>query len=327
MVNGNSVIFQIGKESTYATAVAGTEQIKISSESFKAVYNKVDEGLATGGKGSGLQQTMGIKAEGAFSTLMRPDMGNILYGALGQQDTEEDEDTSGVYHHTFTCIPSGESYHLPSWTAYVDRKIGKFCYPGCKVSSLSLQAAAGDYLKADVNFSGRTEETAATMPALTPSALKAFKFAHGKVYRKTGSSLTEIADITSIGLEINNNLDADTQTTGTGNYYAQPEAGTREISLSLEMIYSTAAETLRNSFYKSDDTLAVRVEFTADEMIGSTSAPNKLIIDLPCCQMNSADANMSGLERLNQSVSLNVADNLTDELITIDLVNARSTDY
>ena len=82
MVSGNSVIFQIGKESTYGTAVAGTKQIKISSESFKPNYNKVDEGLATGGRGEGLKQTMGIKVEGGLSTLLRPDMGYLIFGAL-----------------------------------------------------------------------------------------------------------------------------------------------------------------------------------------------------------------------------------------------------
>lgn len=53
MINGNSVTFQLGKESTYGTAVSATEQIKISSESLKPVYNKVEEGVATGGRGAG----------------------------------------------------------------------------------------------------------------------------------------------------------------------------------------------------------------------------------------------------------------------------------
>lgn len=74
MVNGNSVKLQIGEESSYATIADATEQIKISSESLKAAYNKVDEGLATGGRGSGKRQTMGIGVEGSFSTLFRPDM-------------------------------------------------------------------------------------------------------------------------------------------------------------------------------------------------------------------------------------------------------------
>lgn len=326
MVSGNSVIFQIGKESTYGTAVAGTKQIKISSESFKPNYNKVDEGLATGGRGSGLKQTMGIKVEGALSTLMRPDMGYLLFAALGAQEVEEGSGSS--YIHTFTCIQNGESYHLPAWTAYVDRKIGVFKYNGCKVSSMTLSAAAGDYLKLDMNFAGRTEASGASLASLSPSALKAFKFAQGKVYRKVSSDWVEIADITNMSLELNNNLDSDTQTTGTGDYYAEPEVGTRECNITLDMIYSTAAEQLRAAYYKSDDTLAVRLVFTSDELADDDpSVPYKLTIEVPCCQMSDSSANMSGLDKMVQNVTLNAVDNLTDEFVTMELVNLDSSAY
>ena len=328
MVFGNSVKLQIGKETTYGTAATTTKQVKISSESFKPVYNKIDEGLATGGRGEGLKQTMGIKVEGGLSTLLRPDMGYLIFGALGVQDTDAGEGTD--YKHTFTCIQNGESYHLPSFTVKVDRKVGIFAYNGVKVSTMSLSAAAGDFVKADFNFVGRTETSGASLAALTPSALRAFKFAQGKVYKKVSDDFVEIADVTNMAVDFDNGLDSDTQTTSTGDFYEQPEAGTRKITVNLDMIYNAAAEQFRTAYYKTDNTLAVRLIFTSDEYADSTSGsevPYSMTIDIPCCQMSDATANMGSLDKLPQSVTLNAVDNLEDELITIELVNKDSADY
>lgn len=319
MINGNSVIAQVGKESVYGTGIAATKQFKISAESLKPVYNKIDEGLATGGRGAGLQATMGIGVEGSMSTLFRADMGYLLKGVLG---TEVVASATEGYKHTFTCIAAGEEYHLPSWSFAVDRKVAKFRYVGSKVNALTLSASSGDYLKCDFDVVGKNEEVIDSLPALTPSALKAFKFAQGKVYKGT----TEIADVTSMSVAINNNCDYQTQTSATGDYYKEPEVGTREISCELSAIYASGVEAIRNEFYKSDKTLSVKLEFISDEIIG-TAEPYKLTITLPCCQMSDASANMGGLDTLSQSMSLNVVDNLVDELIEVELYNSDSEEY
>lgn len=324
MVNGNSVVLQLGKETTYGTAATPDEQIKISSESLKEVYNKIDEGLAVGGRGAGMVATMGIGVEGSFSTLLRPDMGKLLAATLG---TEADVVASTVGHlHTFTAVePEGS---LPSLTAIVDRKVEKFSYSGLKVASLSLSADAGGYVTADVSFNGKKETSGATLQTLTPSALKAFKFAGGKAYIDD----VAIADVTSMSLEINNNLDAQIQTTDTGVYYKEPAVGVREITSNLSMIYSASAESVRNSLYKTDNTFALKLEFTSDEeMVDSDDDEKKeaykMTILLPCCQMDDANANMGGLETLMQDISVRVCDNLDDELITVLLINAKETKY
>ena len=324
MINGNSVIAQIGKETTYGTSVSATEQFKIASESLKPVYNKIDEGLATGGRGAGLKATMGIGVEGSMSTLMRADMGYLLAAALGVESVEGTSDGEGgevaPFTHTYTAIESDETKHLPSFTIKVDRKVDKFAYSGCKINTLTLSASAGDYLKADFDIVGKNEEPGTTMQTLSPSSLKAFKFAQGKMYTVVSGTRTEIADVDNISLEINNNLDSQTQTTSTGDYYAQPEVGTREINVTAEAIYSSAVESIRNTYYKSDATVGISLEFISDEVAAGTT-PNKLTIELPCCQMSDADANMGGLDTLKQNMTFNVVDNLTDELIEIKLVN------
>lgn len=329
MINGNSVVFQIGKESTYGTVADPTNQLKISSESLKPVYNKIDEGLATGGRGAGLKATMGIGVEGSISTLMRPDTVYLLAGVLGAEATPTATTGGEGYVHKFTAIEAAENKHLPSWTCYVDRKVGQFSYSGCKINRLSLAASAGDYLKCDVDFVGQNEASGATMGDAEDapvSTKKAYKFAQGKVYSGTGSSRVAIADIDSISLEINNNCDYQIQTTDTGDNYKEAEVGTREISLSLSAIYASGSEALRNSYYKSDATLAVEIEFISDEVLDADENYS-LKITLPCCQMSDADANMGGLETLKQNMTLNVVDSLTEELIEVEAVTVDSAKY
>lgn len=319
MINGNSVVLQMGKETTYGTAIACTNQIQISNESLKEVYNKIEEGLAVGGRGVGKVATMGIGVEGSVFTLFRPDMGLILKSALG---VEVVASATEGYKHTFTAIENDEEKHLPSLTVKVDRKVDCFSYPGCKIGSLTLSAENGNYLLAEINFNGKQEITNVTLEDLTPSTLKAFKFAGGKFYVDD----TEIADVTSVSLEINNNLTTQVQTSSTGDYYKEPEAGMREITANLSMLYSASAELLRKNKYKTDDTFALKLEFVSDEKI-SSAEKFKMVITLPCCQMNDATANMSGLDTLPQDVSIRVVDNLEDELITVELYNSDEAAY
>lgn len=315
-VSGNAVVFQLGKESAYGTLGTATEQIQISSESLRPTYNKISEGLATGGKGEGFMATMGKGVEGSISTLFRADMGLILGGALGKEANVTGTDAKT---HVFTCIESAPNVHLPSLSALVDRKVDAFSYTGLKINRLSLSASQGDYLKCDVDFVGKAETESATMQTgLTPSTLKAFKFAQGKVYNGD----TAIADIKSMSLELNNNLDYQTQTTDTGDFYKEAEVGTRSVAISLEAIYAGGVESLRKDYYKTDDTLSLTMEFTSD------ASPYKLTIDIPCCQMNDASANMSDpSSSLSQTMSLNAVDNLDDEFITMTLVNTKSDKY
>ncbi|MCQ2052957.1 MAG: phage tail tube protein [archaeon] len=317
MINGNSVIAQMGLESSYGVSASATKQYKISSESLKAVYNKIDEGLATGGRGMGLKATMGIGVNGSESTLFRADMGYLIAGVLGVESADASGDKT---NHTFTAIESSESAHLPSWTMYVDRKVGKFKYTGCKINALTLSASAGDYLKCDFDVVGKEEIDNATLGDLTPSTLKAFKFAQAKMYKIVDDVETTIADVDSISLAINNNCDAQTQTTDTGDFYKEPEVGVRDIQLTASVIYSAGTEEFRKAFYKSDDTCGVKVEFVGDD-------GNKLTITLPCVQMADADANMGGLDTLKQNMTLSVVDNLVDELITIELLNDDAEEY
>ena len=317
IVNGNSLILQLGAESSYGTAATPTRQIRVASESLKPTYNKVDEGLLTGGRGAGRKEIMSLKVEGDISTLARPDdVGLFLKAALGVEEVDGNK-------HTFTALGTDLEDSLPSLTAVLDRKVDKFSYAGLKVNTLSFSAAPEDYLKLDVSFVGREESTGAELAELSPSSLKSFKFRHGKV--KLGG--VEVADITNINFSYNNNLDTETQTTSTGLYFKEPEPGMRAITTELEMLYAEGTEAYRTSYYKTDATVSIELKFISDETFGDNKTPYSLTISIPCNQCSDASANMSGADSTKQTMSFEAVDNLTDELITVELVNDVSDEY
>lgn len=323
MISGNKLRVQIGKETTYGTAATGEYQIKVSSEGFKLRLNKKDEGVLTGGKTSGVIATMSRSTEGSLSFLARPDdIGLILKACLGVEDTPAlVQGSTGAYKHTFKAIGTSLSDHLPSLTVLIDRIADQLAYTGCKVQSLSFSAVPEDFLKIDASFFGK-DEASGSLATLTPSDRKAFKFHKGKV--KVND--VDYTDVTSIKFNYNNNLINNIQTTETGLYFYEPEVGTREITAELEVLFNTSSINFRNSYYLTDDDLALVLEFTSEEEIES-GFPYKLTITIPHMQVQETNPNVSGADVIKQTITLKAIEVGSDELITIDLENAKQTEY
>ena len=311
--SGNLVTFQIGKESSYGAKAIPTQQIAISSESLKPIYNKVDEGLATGGRGEGKSQTMGRRASGNISTLMRPDMGLILELVCGNKSVEGTEEP---YTHTYTA--SSPMTYRPSATLIIDRGAGVYAYPGSKINSIALSASAGDYAKLDIEFNAKSQNEG-TKASLGKTEKKAFRFAGAKM--KMGNA--EAADITSIKINWNNNDDVETQTTGTGENYLEPQHGVRQITIDTEQVWNAQAKSMIEEYYETDETVSIEAIFTSDEkMNDSEETPYQMKVLIPYAQCTDATANMgSPTEFMKQTMSWKAIDNLSDELCTITLIN------
>jgi len=325
MAVGNSVIFQIGKESIYGGTQAATVQERISSEGFKPTYTKTDEGVFTGGRGMAGKDTMSKQVDGTASFLARPDsLGIFLKGIFGKETVSPVDGSTGVYKHVFTAVGTNENDTLPSFTVKINRHIDKFAYTGVKFDELDLSASAGDYLKCDITTKGKEEVSNTTLDSLTSSPLRAFRFAQGNVY--LANSDKEAADITDIKLAYKNNLIADVQTTNTGYFFQEPECGTREISLDLTLLYTALGESYRKNYYKTDDDLAVKLEFISETM-AVDAVPYSLVVEIPHGQVSDSSANAGDSGKLTQSFTYNAVDNLTDELITATLINTTSEVY
>lgn len=314
MANGNNLIVQYGVESTYGTPVVPTKQIKVASEGFKLILNKKDEGLLTGSKMGGRVATMSRKTEGTLSTLARPDdVGLFLACAFGNESNPEQILTSDAYKHTFTI---GDDV-TPSMTFVVDKVVKAFEYSGVKINSLSFNAAQEDYLKLDMNLIGKDEEVGTVESGLSNSPLKAFRFADA--YVKVGGVS---AKASSIKFDYNLNQNSE-QTTSSGLYMDEPEAGTREFNIDAEVFYDIDTDEIRSDYFLTDDVVSVEIRFLSGESIDGS--PYSLTFKVPFAQVTDASPTVGGPDRIKYNLQLKAVDGAS--MPTAELINGLATKY
>jgi hypothetical protein len=298
MISGSQTILQVAKDAYSgdipAAAASGFRQVRFSSVSMDYVPSKNQENVLTGNIGKPRYDTMGIKAEGSIATLARPDdLGFFLYMLLGKQELTNTD--------VFKFTPVKDI--LPSFTLKLDKGAGIYTYPGCTLNSMSFSAQPEDYLSLDLDIKGYDETYASgALSAIAPSTQRAFKFNQGKVYY--GSA--ELADVTSIKLTYNNNIENTIQTTSTGIHYKRPTPNTREINIDLESLYSAASETFRQNYFKGDTIFSLKLVFQTDE--GTTGDLHNLTIEVPNMQVTSCSVPISGDKNVRQSLSATAID-------------------
>jgi hypothetical protein len=321
MASGNNVKVQLGLEGVYGTPATATKAVKVFSEDFKYQPGKKEEGLLTGNRSKGRSDTMSKSTEASMSFLMRPDDGLFMAMALGVEPSDPvlEVGATGAYRHTFDA--AGATDTMPSATFNIDRIVQVFQYTGITVGSFSFAAAPEDYLKADFSFVGRDEGTGTIEAGVDPSTLKAFKFRQATV----SIAGTPVADVTDIKFDYNNALTSNQQTTSTGDYFLKPEPGAREITADIEAVYTTATNTLRDSYFKTDDEFELVMVFTSDEEI-EAGFPYELRIELPHCQVTDASATVGGADLIKQSMAISAFES-TSGLISLQLVDAQATRY
>lgn len=319
MINGNSVVIEFANEKNYGVPEKATDRVEVSSENFKPTVNKTDEGLLTGGIGKSGKETMSIKTDSSLSTLAKPQtVGKFLKLAFGVSSEPEATD-GGKYKHIFTPIGNGIEEHLPSATFTINRIAKTYSYTGNKVDSISFNAAAEDRLKLDLSFVGRNEVSGTDYfdNSLKYEVARSFKFHQAKVYKDN----KELADVSSIKFEYRNNLDGSTQTTSTGLYFKEPEAGTREATAEIEVIYSPETEEIREQYFKEDGTFKLVIEFTDNEK-------NILTFTIPNAEIATMDpATANGEGTMKQTISLSAVEYGSDDYVKVELTNDYQNQY
>jgi hypothetical protein len=277
------------------------------------VPTKAQENVLTGNIGQARFDTLGIKAEGAMSTLARPDdLGFFLYMALGSQALIESD--------VFRFTPNKTA--LPSFTIKIDKGAGVYTYPGCVINQLSFSAQPEDYLSLELDIKGYDENfSPGSLAPIQPSTQRAFKFHQGKVY----AGGVELADITSISLTYNNSVENTIQTTSTEKHYKRPGPNTRIITVDLECLYSAASETFRQSYFKTDTMFALKLDFQTDE--GTPGDLHRLTVEIPNSQVTSCSVPISDGNSIKQSMSMTAIDMGSDDLIVFLLDNGLDVLY
>lgn len=143
----------LGKESTWGTAVAATHVLPVTADpTFANEYNAVRD---SGRRGIAAMDFALLQGGGRANVSLEgpalpAGIGHLLYGVMGGLSTGSA--TSGVYPHTITLASS-----VPSFTIEDANPVAYREYPGCKVSELRLSFAAADGLLAhSTSFVGLT---------------------------------------------------------------------------------------------------------------------------------------------------------------------------
>jgi hypothetical protein len=312
---GTGSRLQIGKEASFAQAASPTTLVDLTSESIKVAVEKGDEGSLLGSKTASSRDLLAVTVEGSVSFILRPESaGLILHATLGGDDTCSQVGDSDSYTHTMGLCDVNEA--LPSLTIAVDRKAAIKRYVGCTISALSLDCAAGDYVKGSIDLKGTTEES-----GTIDEALKSFSIPS---YRCTNATFTvngSTYDITSASLKIDNTLESSPRTYASGLYAGQPQHGKRVVTINFEIPYSTEVESLKSGYLTSEENASVELTFS------SPTAGHSITVTLSHVAISEVDANVGGTGILSSTVAGEALSVGTDEPITIVITDKISTPY
>ena len=333
MVTGQGTSVQIGKETTWGTAVTPTAAINYTSEGFKLVVDRTEEDSLIGAATTRGMDIQKKSVQFDLSLLAKPENIGLLIGmALGSEASPVAvTGASGAYSHAFTPISAGVSSSLPKFTAVVDRHVAIKKYTGNKVDSMTINCQAGDYMRIDFSGRGKDEDTG-SLASLSIPDLKAFRFAGGSV---TFDGV-EFGDVTGVQFNYNNALDDGEQTTGSGYYGTENEPQKREITVSIDTFYNTASETVREGKYKTESTVAVVLKFDSPSLAYDADSDDEeddgdvhysIEISMPLVVVTSCDPNVSGPEKLRLTNSGTATESTGTDAVTITLVDKKNTKY
>ncbi len=198
----------------------------------------------------------------------------------------------------------------------VDRKAAVKRYAGCTISALSLDCAAGDYVKGSIDLKGTAEEG-----GTIDGALKGFSLPSYRCINATFTVDGTVYDITSASLKIDNALESAPRTYASGLYAGQPRHGKRGVTISFEIPYSAEVEELKDSYLTSEGHAAVELTFS------SPAAGHTIAVKLPNVAISEVDANVGGTGILNATVAGEALSVGEVEPITVVITDKTSTPY
>ncbi|MHA1225263.1 MAG: phage tail tube protein [Candidatus Hodarchaeales archaeon] len=281
----------IVKESSYGGGGTPDTFIELINESVKCDFRKIASEHVFSHRSIYKYYSTVQDVNGSFTFEVNPDnIGLLLYLALGVEADPAQVDTSNAYDHDFT--PAGLTTDLGSFMLEIDRGGGSgnaFQYKGCKVDTLSFEAARDAILQATVGLFGQTETDDQTGADLDPSTKLPFVFGTGEVQIDSST----VAFVRSFSLQYSNHLDADGGFVFDGNPYRNHLYKT-VVSLtgSMEVEYTSDSDAERDA-YRDNTQRQLTFIFTSTEAIES-GYYYTLTIDIPKVHYLNAHPQITG---------------------------------
>jgi len=201
-----------------------------------------------------------VKYTGSLEFNVRPNaFGLLVLGATGAVTSSGIPGQTGAYGHTFTF----ENDLVP---LSIEKRVGagleNFGYNDCKLNSLHLECAAGEFVSGSAEIIGITETAGKSVQTAT--------FATDPILTYDGGSITleggQIS-VKSLSFDINNNLVDDDYRIG-GRKLATLEEKRRELAASLEIV-PTDYNVFRKTYYGATGSTTVSGAGVQDTYTGS----------------------------------------------------------
>lgn len=287
---GSGSIATAGLQTSYGTAVTPSSLLNMTSESIAVTANKSDEGNLLLSKTANQRDLTSITVEGSVSTILRPEFADWMFEAcLGKKNSD------GAY------ILADPNTDLPVSTLVLGRGGIYKKYADVTARSLSINAAAQDYVKADIDVVGVKEEAAIASDAgsMTSFSKPSYRCTKARlIYGAEGAELDVNFDanqansyaVESASVSIDNGVEAAPATYQSGIYANRPYFGKRSVTVEFTLPYSEAVEAIRQQYYLSEaaPNMALLLAFT------TADKDENIQIYLPHVNITNAPANVGG---------------------------------
>jgi len=314
----------IVKEASYGAGGTPNTFIELINESVKCDFKKIASEHVFAYRSKYKYYSTVQDVNGSFSFEVNPDnIGLLLYLALGVESNPTLVAGSvAAYDHDFT--PAGVGTDLESFMLELDRGGGAgnaFQYKGCKVDTLSFEAARDSILQATIGLFGQMEVDDQTKTSLTPSTKLPFVFGTGEV-QINGSTA---AFVRSFSLQYSNHLDADGGFVFDGNPYRNHLYKT-VVSLTgnMEVEYTSASDAERDA-YRDNTQRQLTLIFTSTEAI-ETGYYYTITIDIPKVHYLNAHPQIGGRDSYTFTIDWEAVYDSTN-FCKITLRDGRSTKW
>ena len=309
-LTGSGASLRLGKEESFGAAATADTLVDITSESVSLSVEKGDSGSLLASKTAESRDLLSVTVDGSFSFILRPEGAALItHAALGGAEKHTENAENGTHTHEF-CL-CGPAETLPSITLLVDRKASVKKYPGVTVSALTLECAAGDYVKGSVDLRGVKEE-----PGERSSSPASFTI---PAYRCTAAVFKvgdEVFDISSATFKVDNALEDAPRTYASGLYAGQPQHAKRSVTISFEIPYSGDVDAFRDRYLVSEENVSVNLLFTSAD-----KEKQKYEIHMPFVSILSVAASVGGTGALTASAEGEALSVGSTEPLTIRITN------
>ena len=295
MKTGIGSVCQAGIQSAWGTSVAPDSKINMTSESVAVSMEKGDEGNLLPKKTRDQADVIAVNVDGSISAILRPEFADWLFhAALGKK-------ASNVY------TLADPNTDIPVSTFVMSRGGVVKTYPDVTITRLQLQCPAQDYVRVSFDVMGVKELSAGETGAQTIQnlsfTLPSYRCTDTELAYAAGgtaaASVTTKLCVEETDITIENGTEEAPATYCDGLYNGRPVIGLRTVNVDVNIPYSDAFESFKQSYLLDTDspTVALKLTFT-------TNNPDEYIeVYLPNVSITAAPGNVDGQGIIEASFS------------------------